>query len=521
MKPVRIRMRMWAGVMAAVAAWQGWAAEDAINIGGRRELFVDDAMVSTISGGLRMVLHRPERKEIVLETDRPWEGNASGYQSVLYADGKYRMYYRGIHYGEDMGVGDTTVENHEWVLCYAESADGVRWTRPELGICEFKGSRANNIILNGAMVKPFAPDPACTAVFVDTNPACPVDQRFKLVLTNENRKDKEHFGVHVMVSEDGIHFKMLTEKRCISDGLFDSQNTIFWDPVARTYRAYYRNFRNGIRDIMTSSSTDILHFPPGKQVVRQQGKDYALYTNQMQPYYRAPHIILGFPMRYYDRGTDAWGWPAMSALPGVENRKMRSAKSNRYGTAVTDGMLLASRDGETVRLWEEAFMRPGPRQKESWTYGDNFIFWGLVETASHLGDAPNEISFYSTEGYWQGNSTKFRRSTLRLDGFVSAQAPATGGELITKPLIFAGAALSINFETGGPGELKVEIQNLDGSPVPGYALVDCFPIFGDHIDFPVSWKGKGTDVSALAGKPVRIRFALKDADLYAFQFLPQ
>jgi hypothetical protein len=166
-------------------------------------------------------------------------------------------------------------------------------------------------------------------------------------------------------------------------------------------------------------------------------------------------------------------------------------------------------------------MRPGPRQKESWTYGDNFIFWGLVETVSHLGDAPNEISFYSTEGYWQGNSTKFRRSTLRLDGFVSAQAPATGGELITKPLIFAGAALSINFETGGPGELKVEIQNLDGSPVPGYALADCFPIFGDHIDFPVSWKGKGTDVSTLAGKPVRIRFALKDADLYAFQFLPQ
>jgi hypothetical protein len=57
--------------------------------------------------------------------------------------------------------------------------------------------------------------------------------------------------------------------------------------------------------------------------------------------------------------------------------------------------------------------------------------------------------------------------------------------------------------------------------VPGYALADCFPIFGDHIDFPVSWKGKGTDVSTLAGKPVRIRFALKDADLYAFQFLPQ
>jgi hypothetical protein len=514
-----LRMWMWAGVMAATVAWQGWAAEDVINIGGRRELFVDDAMVSTISGGLRMVLHRPERKEIVLETDRPWEGNASAFQSVMFVDGKYRMYYRGIHYTKNMGVSDTTLPDHPWMLCYAESTDGIHWTRPNLGICEFQKSKENNIILDPAMVKEVGGDPAHTSVFYDTNPACPPDQRYKINLTSFAKRPVP--GMYIMASADGIHFKLLSDKASVTGGAFDSQNLIFWDPVAKTYRAYYRNFRNGIRDIMTSSSTDILRFPLGKQVARRQGKDHALYTNQMQPYYRAPHIILGFPMRYYDRGKVSWEWPAMSALPNIANRKSRSATSNRHGTAVTDAILLASRDGETVRLWEEAFMRPGPRQNESWTYGDNFIFWGLVETASHLGDAPNEISFYSTEGYWQGNSTKFRRSTLRLDGFVSAQAPATGGELITKPLIFAGSALSINFETGGPGEVKVEIQNPDGTPVPGYALADCFPIFGDHIDFFVSWKGKGTDVSALAGKPVRIRFALKDADLYAFQFLPQ
>ncbi len=508
---------------AVLAAFAEGVAEETVNIGGRRELFVDRALIGRTAGDLRLALHHPERQEIVLETDKPWEGNASGYQSVLYADGKYRMYYRGMNYGKGMGVCDTTVEDHEWVLCYAESADGIRWTRPELGICGFHGSSANNIILNGAMVKPFAANPACTAVFIDTNPACPADQRFKLVLTNEDRKDKEHFGVHVMVSEDGVHFTMLTKKRCISDGMFDSQNTIFWDPNVKKYRAYYRFFRDGfpqgIRDIMTSASEDISSFPPGKPVAREQGKEHALYTNQMQPYYRAPHILLGFPMRYCDRGMNAWSWPALSALPGLENRRARSAKSNRYGTAVTDGVLLVSRDGENVRLWEEAFMRPGPRTKESWVYGDNFIFWGLVETASRLGDAPNEISLYSTEGYWEGNSTKIRRSTLRLDGFVSAQASAAGGELITKPLVFAGTALSLNFETGGPGEMKVEVQNPDGTPIPGFALDDCFPIFGDHIDFRVSWKGRGTDVGAWAGKPVRLRFTLKDADLYAFQFV--
>ena len=143
----------------------------------------------------------------------------------------------------------------------------------------------------------------------------------------------------------------------------------------------------------------------------------------------------------------------------------------------------------------------------------------MVETASALENAPNEISFYSTEGYWEGNSTKIRRSTLRLDGFVSAQAFVPGGELITKPVTFSGKALSLNFETGGPGEIRVEIQSEDGTPVPGYALDDCYPIFGDHIEFPVSWKGKGMDVSALAGTPVRMRFVLKDADLYSFQFV--
>ena len=513
---LRVRVRMWAGLFAVLAVSPGLAAEKAINIGTRRELFVDNAVIGKTSGDLRLTLHRPERKEIVLTLDKPWEGNASAFQSVLFIDGKYRMYYRGIHYVKNMGVSDTSLPDHPWVLCYAESSDGIHWERPNLGICEFQKTRENNIILDPAMVKAVGGDPAHTSVFYDTNPACPPDQRYKINLTSFAKRPVP--GMYIMASADGIRFRLLSDKPSVTGGAFDSQNLIFWDPVAKKYRAYYRNFRDGIRDIMTSASEDILNFPPGKQVSREQGKDDALYTNQMQPYHRAPHILLGFPLRYTDRGVKSWEWPAMSALPGLANRKSRSAKEGRFGTAVTDAVLLASRDGETVRLWEESFMRPGPRQKKSWVYGDNFIFWGLVETASHLGDAPNEISFYSTESYWEGDATEVRRSTLRLDGFVSAQAPVSGGELVTKSVIFAGNSLSLNFETGGPGELKVELQNEDGTPVPGYTLAECYPIFGDHLDFSVSWKRKGTDVSTLAGKPVRLRFTLKDADLYAFRF---
>ncbi|MDX9867153.1 MAG: hypothetical protein RBT78_04445 [Kiritimatiellia bacterium] len=515
--------RSGAALFALAAAGQVLMAHAALHIGGRRELFADEAMIGGLSGDARQVLHRPVRREIVFETNRPWEGNGSGYQSVIHADGRYRMYYRAFQYGKRMGGPDTPFEDHEWYLCYAESTDGINWVRPELDLVAFRGSKKNNIILDGAGVRPFAPHPACTAVFYDTCPVCPPDQRYKLVLTNEDFRDKEHLGMYIMVSGDGIRFRMLSRERCVTDGIFDSQNTIFWDPVIRQYRAYYRYFKggypHGTRDILTSASPDILHFPPGKPVRRKQGEEYALYTNQMQPYYRAPHIILGFPMRYVDRGADAWEWPAMQALPGQANRRTRFACAKRYGTAVTDAVLLVSRDGESVRLWEEAFLRPGPRLKESWVYGDNFVFWGMVETASQLGDAPNEISFYSTEGYWEGSSTRFRRSTLRLDGFVSVQASARGGGVTTVPLIFEGRALSINFETSAVGELRVEIQNPDGTPVPGYSMEECFPIFGDHIGFTVAWKGKGTDVSALAGKPVRIRYEIRDADLYAFQFV--
>jgi len=473
-------------------------------------------MIAKTAGDLRLVLHRPERREIVFKTDKPWEGNASGFQSVFADNGKFRMYYRGVHYGKSLGLPDTGLAQHEWVLCYAESTDGIHWTRPELGLCEFNGSTSNNIILNRKMVEAVKGCPAHSVVFLDKNPACPADQRYKMVVAHPSHKPPR--GLFIMGSGDGIRFRLLSEKPCVTDGPLDSQNLIFWDQNIGKYRVYYRDsWRHG-RSIKTSESEDVLKFPPGTFIVRDTGNEFELYTNQMQPYYRAPHILLGFPMRYYDRGTNAWELPAMQALPGRAGRAARHKFESRHGIAVTDAVLLASRDGVKVKFRNEAFMRPGPRREESWVYGDNFIFWGMLELPSALEDAPNEISFYATEGYWEGDSTKFRRSTLRLDGFVSAQAPAAGGELVTRPLIFAGRALSLNFETGGAGELKVELQNPDGTPVPGYALADCFPIFGDHIGFPVSWKGKGTDVGALAGKSVRIRFTLKDADLYAFQF---
>ena len=95
----------------------------------------------------------------------------------------------------------------------------------------------------------------------------------------------------------------------------------------------------------------------------------------------------------------------------------------------------------------------------------------------------------------------------------------SGGELLTKPLRFDGKALDINFVTSGRGSVQVEIQTELGKPIKGFRLQDCPPVRGDSIDQTVAWNA-GSDVRSLIGKPVRLRFQLQDADLYAFRFRP-
>ena len=148
---------------------------------------------------------------------------------------------------------------------------------------------------------------------------------------------------------------------------------------------------------------------------------------------------------------------------------------------------------------------------------NNLVAWDLVETKSQFDGAPDELSLYVVEGYYQGESCRVRRHTLRVDGFVSVCAPLSGGEFVTKLLRFKGSRLELNFATSAAGSLRVELQDAKGEPLPGFALDDCPEIFGDTLGREVRWKG-GADLSMVAGRPVRIRFEVKDADLYSFRF---
>jgi hypothetical protein len=511
-----------AGLVAAPARAlrrAGAAAGDApADIGSRRELFIDDFIIERLGGRAELRLHHPEPREIALVHDAPWEGSGSGYHSVFQDGNLYRMYYKAWQL-DVRPPGKVNMDSHPLYCCYAESDDGIRWRKPELGLFEFRGSKKNNITMAPGLIGGASPDPGHPAVFKDENPAAPADARYKAIV-----RSSEPNGLLPFKSADGLHWTPMSETPVITAGAFDSQNLAFWDAERGEYRAYWRYFEDGaaggrsmnpagVRAIRTAVSRDFLKWGPPEDLVYEDSPQEQLYTNQVKPYYRAPHIFVGFPTRYIERG---WS-DSMRALPEPEHRVWRAKASLRYGTALTEGLLMAGRDGVRFKRWNEAFLRPGVEREGTWNYGQQYIAWHAVETRSELEGAPNELSLYATENYWTGASSVLRRYILRLDGFVSVSAPLGGGEFVTRPFSFTGRELRINFSTSAAGDIRIEIQDAPGVPLPGFRLEDCPPVFGDAIERRVTWK-KGGDVARLAGAPVRLRFALRDADLYAFRF---
>lgn len=488
-----------------------------IPVGDRRELFVEDTLIDRFEGDASLRLHEPTPREIVLDHDEEWEGTGSGYHSIFKDGDLYRMYYKAWHIA--VSEGSINTGTHPLFCCYAESKDGIHWTKPKLGIHEFKGSKDNNIVITSGKLGELKVDAGHPAVFLDENPATPKEEKYKAILRSSGKS-----GLLVFQSADGLHWKPRSHDILFSGiGAFDSQNLAFWDPVLGKYRAYWRIFTEGVtnekewkpggyRAIRTASSDDLETWSEAENLVYQDSPAEHLYTNQIKSYHRAPHLLIGFPARYIERPPSG----SMKALPDPEDREMRASSTPRYGYALTEGLLMASRDGVHFKRWNEAFLRPGGERPGTWHYGHQYIGWHVVETAASFPGGPNELSLYATESYWHGKGSALRRYTLRLDGFVSLHMNWKGGELITKPLVLEGKELSLNFATSAAGSLRVEFQTPDGKPIEGFALDDCEEIYGDSVDRKVIWKS-GTDISAVSGKPVRLRFVGKDADLYSFQ----
>jgi hypothetical protein len=187
-------------------------ADEPINIGSRRELFVDRYLIEILDAA-RLVLHRPQPRGLAMRFDKPWETRSPGYVAVIHDDDVYRMYYRATHTPPNYVKKRTTPRRE--VTCYAESKDGIRWTRPELGFVEFNGSKNNNIMWDGVGTHNFTP-------FKDTNPDCARDARYRAFgrgrpLAKEP-SPYEH-GLYAFKSSDAIHWQ------AIGDGRIDKAET--------------------------------------------------------------------------------------------------------------------------------------------------------------------------------------------------------------------------------------------------------------------------------------------------------
>jgi hypothetical protein len=458
------------------------AAEQAVDVGDRRELFVDGYLIDQLEGA-RLELHAPQPRETVLKFDLPWEGRYSGYTTILPTGDTFRLYYRGLP------VARHSLDTE--VTCVAESRDGIHWTKPKLGLFEVQGTKENNVV--------FARHRGCHnfAPFLDANPNAPADQRYK-ALGGSGAP-----GLIAFASPDGIHWTELQKEPVITKGAFDSQNNAFWSVSERQYVCYFRVSREGKRWIARATSQDFVHWTEPIDLELDDKPRQHLYTNQITAYSRAPHIYLGLPTRFF---------PGRRVLTEEDARQMGTPAQWNYANDCTDILLCSTRGGaELRRTFLEAFIRPG-RDLRNWTSRANYAARGIVETAD------GELSLYVQHngGY---PTSHLRRYTLRPDGFVSIHSPYSGGRMTTRPLVFSGKRLTINYATSAAGGLQIEIQTPDGQPINGFALADCPEIIGDRIEHIVRWKN-GEDVGRLAGKPVRLRFVLRDADLYSFRFSP-
>lgn len=452
-----------------------------IDLGSRRELMVDHYLIDRLTNA-ELRLQVPQDRGPALTLDRAWEGPFSGYSTVIRHEGGFRVYYRG---NPTAGADGNITE----VTCYAESRDGIHWTKP-----------ADNVVL-----RDMAPYSHNFTPFLDTRPGVPAEERWK-ALGGVSRT-----GLAAFVSADGLKWRKMQEAPVMPPAKvtrYDSQNLAFWSPAENRYVLYFRVFKEvpgmgRVRWVARATSPDFRGFTEeGEMTFRHKDGNAPpehLYTNQTSAYFRAPHILVSIAARFL---------PKRQVLSEEEAATVKV--NPKYFQDASDAVLYTTRGGLTYdRTFLESFLRPG-LGVENWTSRTNYPGLNVVQTG------PAEMSFYVNRNYGQPTSYLGRYS-LRLDGFGALHAGYAGGEMVTKPVRFSGRQLEINYATSAAGSVRVEIQDETGKPLPGFALADSREIIGDQIARTVSWNG-GTDVSALAGKTLKLRFVLKDADLFSFRF---
>lgn len=485
-----------------------------IALGTRRELFVDKALIASMTEAT-LEVQTPTVAEMSLNfMERPWEGSWSGQGPTVLKDGDlYRMYY----YCDPTRWNPETEEGQ---ACYAESRDGIHWSRPNLRQVLVHGTWDNNVLQ--------MPDPSFRNLrpFIDTRPGVPPSQRYKAVAGASLYRSSDGAmwtdGLYILVSADGLRWSKYSEKPFLPpqrfrspDGQanvppvdYDGMNTIFWSESEQLYVCYYRAGRKartffGLGDtyhgwyrwVRRTTSPDLVVW--SKPVEMGAGGVAAehWYFHSTAPYFRAPHIYIAMPAHYIPVPH-----PDFPNSP----KDGHSARSEVRLASTRDGLsydrLFPKHRWIKTGLPNAAFFFP---DQSDWPVFAGRMSINVVPTGSR------EMSVYLEQ------PGRVVRYTLRTDGFVALHA--TAGQVITRPVTFTGKALEVNFSTDPGGRIRIELQDESGRPIPGFGLEDATPLSGDEISRVATW-GATSDLGSLAGQVVRVRFELQHARIFSFRF---
>ena len=535
-------------------------------IGSGKQLFVgpwsedgrDEHLVASMKNVVMTMNEARITGERLIVRDEPWEGTRllDMYMCVLKDGDKFRMYY-----GAMPKYPKVWQEPNCRILCYAESDDGIHWEKPNLGIVEWEGSRDNNIILPRDDFPYTASEYSGPWVFVDHKTANP-DERYKLVIkmtpvrsgTFEGRMLPK--GQYLFASPDGIHWK-LTSDRKVNPGASDAKFSMFFDEKTKKYITYTRVKQQSSEsrtvqrlkefhreqyglDVLVAGrlvgrvdSSDLVAWGKESAVFATDTLDHAglakgyadsdvedgkggaafsggvdIYEGNVTRYSEAPDVYIGLPAFFYH-------WKKIETA--VAGKRIPDLKF----PGTLDVQLVTSRDGIHFHRAPQRrpFMRLGPHK--SWYSRMLWPAGNVIRVGDELWIyfSGNDVAHNREQDLLVSNGA-YGRAILRLDGFISADAAYTGGELITKPLVFTGSRLQLNVDTSAGGSVRVEIQDAAGKPVDGFTAAESDEINGNYIRVLCGWNGD-PDVAPLAGKPIKLRFLMRDTKLYSFRFLPQ
>ena len=466
-----------------------------------RQLFVDEFLIEQTD--LDRVAHQPVKVDFnpILKAETDAEMGTYGNPGATAKDG-------GLWWDPEANVFKMWYEAG-WLqhMAYAESKDGIHWTRPDLGIVPGTNIIAEDIISDSST--------AWLDLFTTNR-----DERYKMFLRSPNSipgSDERFTTGWCMVSADGIHW----DKR-VPTGPCGDRSTVFYNPFLGKWIYSIRNTGNVAKakygrcryyleneDFLAGAAwtKDDLHFWVGADSLD------------------VPDPAIGDKPQLYNLSAVAYE-SIMLALPqihlGPSNKQCRKTGVPK----ITELKVAYSRDGyHWDRRDRETFIR-AERQKGFWDRGYVQSVGGICNIVGdelwfhYIGFSGKNDSLsdvYEFNGMHYGGATGM--AVLRRDGFVSMEASGRSGQLTTRKLRFSGKNLFVNADCS-KGSLRVEVLDEDGSPVKGYTAADCVAVSTDGTIVRVRWKNHAS-LRKFSGRPVRLRFVLDNGALYSFWVSPQ